>query len=114
MKKPVFALTAVLITNVGCLSIQPIGPMADMLGVEEPKVTQTATPGVRVSPAQDASRRPMLPPAPPPEPPAFLVTPGEVSDASADEIIRKLDQELDADRKAMSNMPGYAEISVIR
>jgi hypothetical protein len=56
---------------------------------------------------------PALLPAPPPPAPAVLVSPAEVTAETADDMARKLEAELDADRKAMDAMPRYSEVSVV-
>lgn len=94
----------------GCMGIRPVGPMAEVF----PTKTTAAkvAPGAKVGPATD-SAGPVLPPAPPPPAPALLVSPAEVTPATADEMAKKLEAELEADRKAMEAMPRYAEVSVV-
>ncbi|MGL6095120.1 MAG: hypothetical protein ACRC7O_04870 [Fimbriiglobus sp.] len=97
--------------GLGCVHLQPVGPMAKTLGYEEPR--KKSVNGVTVTAAKDASMGLRLPTAPPPVPPASLVTPGEVSDANSEQAKRRLIEEMDADRKAIDKMPRYAEVSVI-
>ena len=79
-------------SGVGCVTLQPVGPLAHKLG----------------SPTGPK-------PAPPaPVPPALLVTPGEVTEANHKQSVRRLIEEMEADRKAMESMPRTAEVSVIK
>ena len=114
MKPLTLAITAMILGNgIGCVHLQPVGPMAKTLGVQEPTVTSRPAPGVKVTSPRDANTMPMLPPAPPPSPPAVLVTPGEVTESNRQDAARRLIDEMEADRKAMDSMPRYAEISII-
>lgn len=99
------ALGLLLFTGVGCIHFQPIGPLADRsAGGPVP------APGM----ARDAAGGPALPTAPPPTPPAMLVSPAEVTDANSQQAARRLTEEMEADRKGIEAMPRYAEVSVIR
>lgn len=101
-------LAAGVLGHCGCVGLRPVGPMAGAFTQPAPKPPA----GVRTEPAKDGA--PTLPPAPPPPAPALLVSPGEVTDATADEMARKLEAELEADRKSMEAMPRYSEVSVVR
>ena len=102
----------VLLTGVGCLHIQPVGVMAKTLGTS-PSPTRPA-PGVTVVPAREVSQGPVVQPAPAPAPPALLVTPGEVTGANHQEKVRRLMEEMEADRRAMEAIPRPSEVSVIK
>lgn len=86
----------------GCVGVRPVGPLADMF---------PAKPAPKAKGAKDGA--PALMPAPTPAAPALYVSPGEVSEATADEMVKKLEAELEADRKAMEAMPRYAEVSAV-
>jgi hypothetical protein len=57
---------------------------------------------------------PILPPAPPPMPPTMMVTPADVSEETIQQAAMRLTEEMDADRRAMEQMPRYAEVSVVK
>lgn len=112
MRTLAFAILGLSIAGTGCFSIQPVGPMAKMLNEEAPP-TRTA-PGVTVTAAKDAPGGPVIQPAPPPPLPSLKVTPGEVTEANYQDAMRRLIEEMEADRKAMDAMPRYAEVSVVK
>lgn len=97
--------------STGCLSIQPVGIMAKHLGTR-PAPSKSAD-GATVMPASDAAAGPQLAKAPPPPTPSFLVTPGEVTAATAADAAARLIKEMDADRQALSTFPNYAEVSTV-
>lgn len=74
----------------GCTTITPVGPLAGL--APPPKVAPEA---------QDAVVRP----APRPTPPAVYVTPAEVTSLNAEDAAKRLQQELDTDRRALDAMP---------
>jgi hypothetical protein len=74
----------------GCTTITPVGPLAD-LAPKPPVAVETADPIVR--------------PAPRPTPPAVYITPAEVNTFNADDAAKRLQQELDTDRRALEAMP---------
>jgi hypothetical protein len=96
-------------SGVGCVTLQPVGPFASKLA--SPTGPKPAPTG---SPATAAPVLPPLQPAPAPVPPALLVTPGEVTEANHKQSVRRLIEEMEADRKAMESMPRTAEVSVIK
>lgn len=112
MKPFAFAILTCSLVSVGCLGIQPVGPMAKMLNEEAPP-TRPA-PGVTVTAAKDAPGGPVIQQAPPPPLPALKVTPGEVNESNYQDVMRRLVEEMEADRKAMESMPRYAEVSVVK
>jgi hypothetical protein len=93
--------------NSGCVTLQPIGPFAEQLG-GAPAPHQPSN-AVRVTDQPD--RAVHLPPAPPPVPPAILVSPGDVGEMTPQQAADKLREEMNADRKALERMPRYAEVS---
>lgn len=103
---------AALSSATGCLTLQPLGPMAKALGTK-PGPTKSAETGALVTAAQDSAGGPILQKAPPPPIPAFLVTPGEVTAATAPDAVARLIREMEADRQALDSFPKYAEISVV-
>ena len=90
-------LAAGVLGHCGCVGVKPVGPFADAFTVKMP-------PKPKAGP-KDAA----LPPAPMPSAPALYVSPGEVSESTADDMAKKLEAELEADRKAMEAMPRYGE-----
>jgi len=110
MKPSLFALA--LLGGFGCVHYQPTGPFAKQMG--GPNRASQPSAEVRVMPAKDAASVPVLPSAPPPSPPSVMVTPADVSDANTQQAARRLTEEMDADRKAMDQMPRYAEVSVVK
>ncbi len=112
MRKPLLlAALAASLSSSGCLSIQPVGLMAKQLGTR-PGPTKSAD-GATVMPATDAPAGPLLVKAPPPPTPSFLVTPAEVSAATAADAVARLIREMDADRQALATFPNYAEVSTV-
>ena len=88
MKTFLFGL--VLITSAsGCLNVQPTGPLAKITGA--PKGKPLAKDDLDTTTAT----------APRPVPPAMLVTPGDVTAESADEVVRKSLHELQTDGKTV-------------
>lgn len=83
----------------GCLNIRPLGPLADAF---PPK------------PVEEAAPEPVVRQAGKPTPPALYVTPGEITAANALEAAKRLQQELDTDRRSLEAMPKYSEVSVVK
>ena len=111
MTKLIFgAVGLALLCGLGCVHLQPVGPLMNPTGV----VPAAESPKVKETEAKDAVRMPTMTPLPPPPPPAVYVTPGEVTDANHAEKVRRLLDEMEADRKAMEAMPRASEVSVIR
>ena len=107
---------AALGTSVGCMHVQPIGPLADSFGGTpgRPPAKRTAEGAVVQELAPDMAAGPLMRPAPPPPLPAMLVTPGDVTEGNHRDVTRRLLDEMEADRNAMAEMPAYAEVSVVR
>jgi hypothetical protein len=103
-----FTLGLILVAGTtGCVHFQPIGPLADALpGTVPPAPTALA---------DDAPvPEPIVRPAPRPTPPTVYVTPAEVTPLNAEEALKRLGQELDADRRAMEAMPSITEVSILK
>jgi hypothetical protein len=98
--------------SLGCLGIKPVGPMAKMMNEEAPPTNPA--PGVTVTAAKDAPAGPVIQQAPPPPLPSLKVTPGEVTESNYQDAMRRLIEEIEADRKAMESMPRYVEVSVVK
>lgn len=91
------------------MHFQPIGPLAEMQGLPanpKPGATKTST--------SASSPEPVIREAPRPTPPALYVTPGEVTNGNSGEAEKRLQQELETDRRSMEAMPKYAEVSIIK
>lgn len=100
-----FAILLPLLASLGCMSVQPVGPMAKMLNYQP-------TSAVAKDQAQSAPE-PVITPAPRPVPPAMLVTSVEVTETNYRQAIEKLIQEMEQDRRTMDSMPKTAEVSYL-
>lgn len=107
MNKLVLGLLT-LLPGVGCVTLQPVGPLTTG------PTSASPAPGVTVTAPKDVASTPIIQPAPAPAPPALLVTPGEVTDANHADAARRLMEELEADRRSMEATPRPAVISVIK
>jgi hypothetical protein len=96
-----------LLSGVGCVHVQPVGPLADAMGLP----ANPPPPGAKAAAAAGPAPEPVIREAPKPTPPALYVTPGEVSKESDAAAEKRLQQELDTDRRGMEAMPRYAEVS---
>jgi hypothetical protein len=83
---------------VGCMNLQPIGPFADEMARK--KIA-----------AEEPVPEPVVRQAGKPVPPSLMVTPAEITAANAAEAARRLQQELETDRRALEAMPKYSEVS---
>ncbi len=90
---------------VGCVSFRPVGVL-DPTGEAKRAVGPE---GIR---AMEAVAR--VPDAPPPPAPVQLVSPGEIDPANPEEAVRRLSEEIDADRKAVDQFPNYPTVSHIK
>lgn len=109
---------AMLATSVGCMSVTPIGPLADSFGGRpgqpgRPVAKRTPEGAIVTELGPNMAAMPLMRPAPPPPMPAMLVTPGEVSEGNHQEITRRLLDEMEADRNAIAEMPAYSNVSVV-
>lgn len=99
-------MIALLFGTVGCVHLQPVGPMAKMMKPGHPQE--------RVQQAKPVEAAPIITSAPPPPPPSLLVAPGEVGSDNHRDAIKRLTEELESDRKAIETMPRYSEVSVVK
>ncbi|MCU0704438.1 MAG: hypothetical protein MUF18_10725 [Fimbriiglobus sp.] len=105
MKKLLLGLLLVL-PAVGCMSFRPVG-MLDPTGESRREVGPE---GVK---AVEAAAR--VPDAPPPPPaPVQLVSADDIDPANPAEAVRKLSEEIDADRKAVDEFPNYPRVSKVK
>ena len=109
MRTSLLAL-ALLFPAVGCMSIKPIGPLADKMG---PTRSPNA-PNAVVTAPKDIAAMPTIEEGPRPQRPAYEVTPGEVSESNAQDCVAKLKKELELDRISADAMPRYPEVSRVR
>ena len=99
-----------LAASVGCVNVQPVGPLAQAMGKNpNPPAKRAAQPK-----AEPADVTPVTVEAQRPAPPAMLVTPGEVSADSHRQAIEQLTRECEQDRSTMPPPPRTAEISRVR
>lgn len=96
-----------LIGPIGCVNVQPVGPMAKMLG-DKPLLA------VPKKSTKAAEANAALPPAPAPTPPAELVVPDEVSSDNPQAAAVKLQTEFETDRKTMPTPSRTAEVSIYK
>ena len=94
-----FFVALLLLGSLGCMNLQPIGPLARGKGLP-PKGSLDAD-----------SPEPATTPAPKPVPPAMLIVPGEVSSDNASSAIQKLDNEFEYDWKTLPSPSKTVEIS---
>ena len=105
MKHLLFGL--MLLSGVGCMNIQPIGPLAQKMG-RPPS-------GAPLGPGDEAPAPEVVTvTAPRPVPPALLITPGEVTPDNASSVTRKLMDEYEYDRKTIPPPSKTAEVSVYK
>lgn len=87
----------------GCVTVQPVGPMAKMLGPEPLFVPKkSANPSEGGNPPTTSK----------PIPPAEFIRPEDVEREDPQSVARKLQSEFEADRKTMPTPPRTAEISI--
>ncbi len=91
----------------GCTSLKPVGPFS---GKDVPK-RDAANPHAIVTSPKDLGAMPVFADAPPPAAPIRSVTPGDVTQGTTAEAVKKMHAEIEADRKAGEAMPYHAEIS---
>lgn len=106
MKGLTLFTVVVLTGTVGCVNVQPMGPMTKVLGDKPlfaPPKKNTKVPGEE-----------MLAPAPKPTPPAELVHPQDVTREDPLTATRKLQSEFESDRKTMPKPSTTAEISIYK
>ncbi len=111
MKKLLMLCVVIVGGSSGCMHVQPIGPLADTFGGSK-LANSDAKRSAIISP--DNAKEPIIRAAPKPTPPALYVTPGEVTSSNVDEALKRLNQELETDRRGIDAMPKYAEISKVK
>ena len=94
-------LLLALLSTTGCLHVQPIGPLAD----EFPR---------KAAVKEEAVPEPIVRQAGKPTPPSLYVTPAEITPANAADAAKRLQQELDTDRRTLDAMPKYSEVSIVK
>ncbi len=106
MKK--FLLTTTLFAAaVGCVNVQPVGPMVKVFG------DKPLFPSKKTTKTGDAGET-TLQPAPAPTPPAETVFPDSVKADDPQDAAKKLQSEFEADRKTMPTPSKTAEVSVYK
>ena len=106
MTRLIFGLC--LVATIGCGSVQPVGPMAKMLGDKPIGGNGKAD---KAKADKDAPPPPVTVPAVKPTPPLNLIYPDEVLSENPQASVQKLVNELDADRKSIPAAPMTAEVS---
>ncbi len=91
----------------GCSHFKPVGPFT---GKDAPRRSPTQPNAIVTSP-KDIGAMPVFSDAPPPPAPIRTVTPGDVTSGNAYDAAKKLQQEVEADRKTGEAMPYHAEVS---
>jgi hypothetical protein len=99
-----------LAAAIGCGTVQPVGPMAKMMG-DKPIGAKAKAKTVK---DKDAPPPPVTVPAVKPTPPLNLIYPDEVLPENPQASVQKLMNELEADRKSMPAAPMTAEVSRIK
>jgi hypothetical protein len=106
--KRLLLTTTLLAASIGCVNVQPVGPMVKVFG-DKPILAlpskSTKKPGEADAP---------LPPAPPPTPPAELIFPENVKPENPQDAAKKLQHEFETDRKTMPTPSRTAEISIYK
>ena len=106
------AAVAAPLASSGCLTITPVGIMAEQMGTRPPP-KRTAE-GAIVTAAANAPAGPVMQAAPPPPAPTFRVTPGEVTAETSASAVARLQEEIEADLAALGQFPNYAEVSTVK
>jgi len=106
MKTTPLLIAMLMAGSLGCVNVQPVGPMTKVFGDKPlfvaPKKS-TAVPGTVEE---------KMAPAPKPVPPSELVRPEDVTREDPQAAARKLQSEFEVDRKSISTSPRTAEISI--
>lgn len=90
-----------VLASAGCLHVQAVGPLAEAFP-SKPRAKDSGT------------LEPVIRQAGKPTPPALYVTPGEVTSANAADAAKRLQQELETDRRSLEAMPVYSEVSKVK
>lgn len=98
-------LGVLVLVPVGCMSFRPVGVL-DEGGAARREMGPEAVRAVEV-----AAR---VPDGPPPPAPVQLVTAAEIDPDNPELAVRKLAEEIDADRKAVDQFPNYPKVSHVK
>lgn len=98
--------TVLLLPAVGCMSFRPVG-MLDPTGASRRDVGPEGVKAI-----ESAARVPDS--GPPPPAPVQLVSPNEIDADNPAEAVRRLSEEIDADRKAVDQFPNYPKVSHVK
>jgi hypothetical protein len=90
-----------VLASAGCLHVQAVGPLAEAFPHKP-------------SPKDAPVPEPVIRQAGKPTPPALYVTPAEITNANAAEAVKRLQQELETDRRSLEAMPVYSEVSKVK
>lgn len=102
-----FLLAVLAAPAVGCMGVQPAGPMSKLFGTKSAPADAKA--GANDGPPADVKdAAPSVPGRP--TPPAVLITPGEVAPENAAAAAAKLEDEIEHDLK---NTPPAAKTPII-
>ncbi len=96
----------VLLPAVGCMSFRPVGvfdPNGDAKKAVGPEGLKAMEAAARVPDA-----------APPPPAPVQLVSPADIDPDNPADAVRRLSEEIDADRKAVDEFPNYPKVSRVK
>jgi hypothetical protein len=96
----------VLAPAVGCMSFRPVG-------VFDPNGEARRAVGPEGMKAMEAAARVPDPPPPPPAP-VQLVSPADIDPDDPADAVRRLSEEIDADRKAVDDFPNYPKVSRVK
>jgi hypothetical protein len=98
--------TLLLLPAVGCMSFRPVG-------VLDPNGDAKKAVGPEGMRAIDAAAG-RIPDGPPPPAPVQLINPADIDADDPAEAVRKLSEEIDADRKAVEQFPNYPKVSHVK
>lgn len=107
MKRVAFGLV-LMAGAVGCVNVQPVGPMAKIMGKPPARGVKG---GVPAGAEKGVPAQPPAAPAPRPAAPTELSIPDEVSAETAQEEAKRLLAEIEQDRKATPEASRTAEVS---
>lgn len=98
--------TLLLLPAVGCMSFRPVGVL-DPTGASRREVGPE---GMRA--IETVARMPES--GPPPPAPVQLVSADEIDPNNPGEAVKRLSEEIDADRKAVDQFPNYPKVSHVK
>ena len=97
--------TLMLLPAVGCMTFRPVG-------VFDPTGEARKAVGPEGMRAVEAAAR--IPDGPPPPAPVQLVSASEIDPDNPAEAVKRLSEEIDADRKAVDQFPNYPKVSHVK